>query len=802
MLQVLKFGGSSVANATNMSRVLDIVGEAASKGKVVLICSAIKGCTDELITLSELARKQRKNMMVMSFAEAETAAIEFAEKVRDVKARHLEIIRRLFTGAERKDAEEECHALFADMSSSLPEEMVTYGEVFSSRILARKLACDGVKSKWLDSCKLVIKDHKELTYSNIKTAVGFHPEAQVFVASGFIASTYEGERTTLGRGGSDLSASIYAAALEAGSLQIWTDVPGIMTANPKDVPAAETIPQISYRAALDMASNGAKVLYAPSIEPAMEAGIAISIRNTFEPDNPGTIVGNVSLKGWAGVTGMEKDGEAKLCLVAEDAQNGEAACERVANCLFKAGIKALTCSSDGLNVYATLNPSVKKQALAAIHREFFENAPQRVLNLYLAGFGAVGKAFVKMLAKRGKEIAAKNGKILRLVGLANSSGFVIDPKGIDPAKAAQRLEEGQSGDLENHAQRLEEGQRGDFEKYAQRLEEGKSGDFEKNAQRLEEGQSGDFEKNAQRLEEGQGGDLGNNAQRLEEGQRGDFVKAVMEQAPRHSIFLDLTNSESIYKSFEDLLRSGLNIISSNRRSIAVPYVEYASMMATAAENGCYVRYETTVGNALPLLEGISRSANAGEEILSIEAVVSCTLNQILSSYARYPGSFAETVKKAQEQGLTEADVRQDLAGKDALRKLLILAREAGVPLEEEDVEIIPAVPKELMDLPMEEFYERLEALEPEFEAAEKAAARSQCRQRFLATLKKDSSKPLGYKATIAVQNVPRRHPAFRILGTENAIIIRSAYHPYPLVIQGAGEGARMAAGSIMNEILS
>lgn len=742
MFQVLKFGGTSLENATNMSRVLDIVGEAASKGKVVLICSAIKGCTDELITLSELARKQQKNMMVMSFAEAETAAIEFAEKVRDVKARHLDIIRRLFTGTERKEAEEECHALFADMSSAPAEEMVTYGEVFSSRILARKLACDGVKSKWLDSCKLVIKDHKELTYSNIKTAVGFHPEVQVFVAAGFIASTYKGERTTLGRGGSDLSASIYAAALRAGSLQIWTDVPGIMTANPKDVPAAETIPQISYRAALDMASNGAKVLYAPSIEPAMEAGIAISIRNTFEPDNPGTIVGNVSLKGWAGVTGMEKDGEAKLCLVAEDAQNGEAACERVANCLFKAGIKALTCSSDGLNVYATLNPSVKTQALAAIHREFFENAPQSVLNLYLAGYGAVGKAFVKMLAKRGKEIASKNGKILRLAGLANSSRFVINPKGIDPAKAAQRLEEGQSGD---------------------------------------------FEKNAQRLEGGQGG---------------DFVKAVIEQAPRHSIFLDLTNSESIYKSFEDLLRSGLNIITSNRRSIAVPYVEYASMMATAAENGCFVRYETTVGNALPLLEGISRSANAGEEILSIEAVVSCTLNQILSSYARYPGSFAETVKKAQEQGLTEADVRQDLAGKDALRKLLILAREVGVPLEEEDVEIIPAVPKELMDLPMEEFYERLEALEPEFEAAEKAAARSQCRQRFLATLEKDSSKPLGYKATIAVQNVSRRHPAFRILGTENAIIIRSAYHPYPLVIQGAGEGARMAAGSIMNEILS
>lgn len=763
MLQVLKFGGSSVANATNMSRVLDIVGEAASKGKVVFICSAIKGCTDELLALAQLSQKQQEAMPKGSFAEAsadefaEASADEFAIKVSNLEARHLKIIKRLFTGQERKDAEEECHALFLEMAASPAEEMVTYGEVFSSRILARKLACDGMRSKWLDSCKLIIKDHKELSYSNIKAAVGFHPEVRVFVAPGFIACTYEGVRTTLGRGGSDLSASIYAAALGADSLQIWTDVPGIMSANPKEVPAAETIPQMSYRAALSMASNGAKVLYAPAIEPAMEAGIAINIRNTFEPDNLGTMVEDISLKGWAGVTGMEKDSKAKLCLVAEDAQNGKAACERVENCLLKAGIKALSCTSDGLNVYATLNPSVKTQALAAIHREFFENAPQSVLNLYLAGYGAVGKAFVKMLAKRKKDIASKNGKIIRLAGLANSSRFVIDPKGIDPAKAAQRLEEGQRGYLEKNAQRMEEGQRGDLEK---------------------------------------------NAQRLEEGQRGDFVKAVMEQAPRHSIFLDLTNSESIYKSFEDLLRSGLNIISSNRRSIAVPYVEYASMMATAAENGCFVRYETTVGSALPLLEGISRSANAGEEILSIEAVVSCTLNQILSSYARYPGTFAETVKKAQEQGLTEADVRQDLAGKDALRKLLILAREAGVPLEEEDVEIVPAVPKELMELPMEQFYERLQALEPEFDAAEKAAARSQCRQRFLATLEKDSSKPLGYKATIAIRNVPRRHPAFRILGTENAIIVRSAYHPYPLVIQGAGEGARMAAGSIMNEILS
>lgn len=731
MIQVLKFGGSSVANATNISRVLDIVGEAAKKGKVVLVCSAIKGCTDSLLALARLA--ERQHLEIPDGAEGEKLAVQFAEGVRDLKGRHLEIIRRLFTGAERAEAENECHALFAEMASAPVGEMVTFGEIFSTRIIARKLACDGVMTKWLDSRILVIKDHKDLTYNNISTQIALEPTVEVFVAPGFIASTYEGEHATLGRGGSDLSAAIFAAALGADSLQIWTDVPGIMTANPKDVSAARTVPAMSYRAALDMATHGAKVLYAPTVQPAMDAGIAIEIRNTFEPENPGTVISAVGGRGWAGVcsTGDPVSGEALICVVSEDAQDGEAACRRVEDCLKKAGIKPLTSSSDGTNVYVSVTLPVERQALAALHREFFETVPQSIVNLYIAGFGAVGKAFVKMLSQNAPVIAVRSGKTLRIAGIADSRRFIVDNAGIDPAEAGKRLEGGVAGDP------------------------------------------------------------------------GAFVPAVKAVAPRRSVFVDLTDSETLYREFEGLLHEGINIVTSNRRSLAIPFVEYAAIMAAAAENGCFVRYETTVGSALPLLDGISRSTNAGEEILGIEAVVSCTLNQILSSYARYPGSFAETVRGAQEKGLTEKDPRLDLSGKDALRKLLILAREAGVPLEEADVEITPAVPSGLLgaDIPLEEFYRRLQELEPQFDAAEKAAAKSQCRQRYLAILEKDPGKPLGYRASIAVRNVPRNHPAFRILGTENAIIIRSAYHPYPLVIQGTGEGAEMAAGSVLNDIL-
>lgn len=848
MIQVLKFGGSSVANATSISRVLDILGAAARKGRVILICSAIKDCTDELLALASLAERQHLSVMggAGSREGAEDAdSLQFAEGVRSLKARHLDIIRRLFTGAEREDAEAECHGLFAEMAAAPAEEMVTFGEVFSTRIIARKLACDGVMTKWLDSRILLVKGHKDLTYSNIATAVALEPEVEVFVAPGFIASSYEGARTTLGRGGSDLSAAVYAAALKADSLQLWTDVPGIMTANPKLIPPARTIPEMSYRAALDMASHGAKVLYAPTVQPAMEAGIAINIRNTFDPENPGTTIRAAAPGGWAGVTSTQDAaaGESLICLVGEnpaadlsgagtsrtgspvhkdcaertgtaltgspvhkdsaeragtapseramaDAGDGfgKEVCARVEGCLKKAGIKTLSCSSDGKNVYATVRRAVEIQAVGAIHREFFETVPQSVINLYVAGYGAVGRAFMELLAKNGGRIAKRSGKVLKVTGVANSRRFILDAGGIPPAEVGKRL--GEAVD--------------------------RSG-----------------QKDYPPVTGGNAAEMNTATESGKHPDAGDFIEAVKASAPRRSIFLDLTDSESLYKEFVGLLREGINIVSSNRRSLAVPYVEYAAIMAAAAENGCSVRYETTVGSALPLLDGISRSAQIGEEILSIEAVVSCTLNQILSSYARYPGSFSETVRRAQEAGLTEADPRQDLAGKDALRKLLILSRQAGVPLEASDVEITPAVPVELLgsaaagltlrpaaedagkagasllgkgegaasDMPLEEFYARLQELEPRFDAEEKAAARSQCRQRFLATLEKDPHSPLGYKATIAVRNVPRSHPAFRILGTENAIIVRSAYHPYPLVIQGAGEGAQMAAGSVLNEIL-
>ena len=682
-----------MADATAMSRVLDIVGGEMAKGRVVLVSSAIRGCTDGLIAFSK----------------------QDASGIPALRERHRAIVRRLFTGAERADAAAETERLFAEMEAAPSEEKATFGELLSTRILARKLSCEGVKVHWADSRKLVVKDDQPETYRRIRAEVTA-TDAAVIVAPGYVCCDSAGNVSTLDRGASDYSASLYAAALDAESLQIWTDVPGIMTANPNDVPAARTIRGISFRAAREMADHGAKVLYAPTVAPAMEAGIDIEIRNTFAPDGPFTCISaQPDSSPWVGVT--SKDGE--ICLVGTSEADFDDAVDTVQETLRTAGIAPLTVRVDGLNLLVRVRKSIVLPALQALHRAFFETRPLREVNLFIAGYGNVGKALADMVGRTAATVAERTGKTLRVAGLGDSRRWRIDPAGVDSLDGAVA---------------------------------------------------------------------------------GDFTDAVIDLAPKGSVFVDCTDSETLYKRYPDLFRAGLHIVSSNRRSFAVPYVEYAAMQAAARENGCFFRYETTVGAALPMLESLAIGANSCDEILSLEAVVSCTLNQILSAYGEGL-TFASLVRAAQEAGLTEPDPRLDLGGRDALRKLLILAREAGVQLEEKDVTIEPLIPASLFGVSLEEFYRGLEALEPVFAQAHRDALAKGCRRRFVAYLKEDPARPLGYRAGIHVEDVSETHPAYHLRGTENAILIRSAFHPSPIVIQGPGEGARQAAASLLNDIL-
>lgn len=721
-MQVLKFGGSSVADATRISNVMDIVSAAAARDRLILVCSAISGCTDKLI---EIGKTQD--------------AIVKANLIEDLRLRHRAIAVRLFTGQERREMFSEIDALTDELSAAEPDACVTFGELFSTRIIARKIACDEIPAKWLDSRKLIRTIGgvvaEEVTYSNILSAVNASPQTVIFVAPGFIASDEKGLPTTLGRGGSDYSAALFAAGVKASNLEIWTDVPGIMTANPKVVPSALTIPDISYQAALDLASNGAKVLYAPTVKPAMETGIAIKIRDTFAPRNPGTLIsGRPSVKEgeWMGVTSLDfpDRGESVICLVGEGIHNGESACSRIGATLSEAGIKPLEAVvADGNIVRINTRSTIVREAVSAIHREFFESRAVTLIDVFIAGYGAVGKELVALLEASSERIAERNGRSIRIAGVSDSRHFAIDLRGIKASDVPVRLRAGDSA------------------------------------------------------------------------ADGAFIDAVTAVAPRKSVFIDCTDDHHLYLRYKDLFRSGINIVTSNRRSLAVPYVQYAALKAAALENGAFFRYDTTVGNSLPILDSIASGANCSDGIESIEAVVSCTLNYIITNYDGTRGdTLATLLKRAQDEGLTEPDPRIDLGGKDVLRKLLILAREAGVPLEESDVDIRPMLGPEFFDCTIDEFYERLAAYEPEFVTLEKELDDMGKRRRFVASLRKDPSSRLGYKAEIKMQLVDSDSPFYRISGTENVTVIRSEYSA-PLMIKGAGEGVRLAATGIIKDIL-
>ena len=721
-MQVLKFGGSSVADATRMSRVLDIVLDAAVRDRVILVSSAISGCTDALIAIGATADPEQRT-----------------QQIEALRSRHHAIARRLFTGAERERMCAELDTLFAELAGAKPEACVSFGELFSTRILAYKATCEGVSTQWLDSRELVrTRDgavDEAQTYARIRAAVQAAPGVQLFVAPGFIASDENGCVTTLGRGGSDYSAALFAAGAGASVLEIWTDVPGMMTANPKVVPAAVTIPDISYRAALSLAENGAKVLYAPTVGPAMKAGIAFSIRNTFDPRHPGTLVSGrppVREGAWMGVTSrsVPERGEAVVCLVGEAISSRSAAAGRILSALAEAGIQPLgEVTRERDCFFIRVRPTIEEAAVGAIHHEFFEHRSVTVIPVFIAGYGAVGHELVRLIGLSAERIERRRGRSIRIAGLSDSRRFVVDLRGIPPAQAEERLAAGQSA------------------------------------------------------------------------ADGAFIDAVLAAAPRGSVFVDCTNDHYLHRRYAELFRGALGIVTSNRRSLALPYVQYAALKTEARQNGAFFRYDTTVGNALPILESLASDANCSDGIESIEAVISCTLNAIITAYdGERSESFATLLRRAQDEGLTESDPRTDLGGKDVLRKLLILAREAGVPLEAGDVEISPILGPEFFDCPLDEFYRRLVACEPQFIAREAELDAADQRQRFVASLRRDPAARLGYRAEIKMLRVDPESPFYSISGTENVIVVRSEYSA-PLVIKGAGEGVRLAATGIIKDIL-
>ena len=819
-MQVLKFGGSSVSDAANMSKVVEIVTKAVDRDRTILVASAISGCTDTLIRIGNLAAERDES---------------YKELISGLQARHHEIIRSLLPMEKQEESTEVCDSLFdslrsiaqgvcllGELSPASLDAIQSFGELWSTKILATKLASIGIATKWIDSRKIirtVAKGDKNVvdvqkTYYRVNEMVENNPITQLFVLPGFIASDKQGRTTTLGRGGSDYTASLYAVGCKARILEIWTDVPGMMTSNPKVVPTARTISNISYKAALELSHFGAKVIYPPTIQPVVAEGIPIYVKNTFDPEAHGTLIeknpprskdkligisnsDNIALlslegSGMVGIPGFssrlfetlsqndiniilitqassvhtmciavsEKDAEkAKeaadrcfayeislgklnplkvekgfsiVCLVGDDVLNQTGATGRMLAALGRNSIpvRATAQGSSERNISVIISSSDAEAAIRTIHNEFFDKRSGKDINLFIAGFGTVGRALVDIIAKNRDKIAARTGRRLHVCGLSNSRRFIIDKHGLDLNDIKTQLDNGISSADEAYFTQL----------------------------------------------------------------------ATL--SLENSVFVDCTASADIAFKYMNLFKKGYSVVACNKITFSSPYKQYAALKEAAIEIGATLRYETTVGAALPILESISRSVHSGDEILRIEAVLSGTLNYIFSNYAGGEGgTFAEVVKRAQNAGYTEPDPRLDLSGRDVLRKLIILSREAGVGIDEKDVEISPILGEEFFEGDVASFYEKLAQNEEMFAERYAEAASKGLRQRFVASLVKDADAPFGYRAKIGLESIDASHPLFNLCGTDNAALIQTDFYPSPLVIQGAGAGAYQTASGVLNDII-
>ena len=819
-MQVLKFGGTSVADSDKIQLVVDTVARAADRDRTILVISAIKGCTDALIRIGNLAAHRDES---------------YQEVIDGLQEQHHRIIRELLPLEKQEESREVCDGLFdslrsivqgvyllGELSPASLDAIQGFGELWSSKIIATKLASIGIATKWIDSRNIIRTINKgekntvdvQKTYSRVNEMIESNPITQVFVVPGFIASDKQGRTTTLGRGGSDYSASLFAVGCKARALEIWTDVPGLMTANPDIVPSARSISNISYKAALELSHFGAKVIYPPTIQPVVSEGIPIYIKNTFNPEAHGTLIEKNPPRSKDKLIGLSNsDNIALLSLEG----SGMVGIPGFSSRLFE------TLSQNDINIILITQASSVHTMCIAVAEKDAEKAREAADRCF---------AYEISLGKLNPLKVEKGFSIVCLVGddVLNQSGATgrmlaaLASKSIPVRATAQGSSERNVSIIissEDAEAALRHIHNEFFDKTATKdihlfiagfgvVGKALVDIVAKNGAKIEARTGKRLHicglSNSRRFVVDKAGlDISKAASLLENGENAAdeaYFEKLATLSLENSVFVDCTGSSDIAYKYMNLFKRGYSVVACNKITFSAPYKQYAALKSAALENGASLRYETTVGAALPILESISRSVNSGDEILRIEAVLSGTLNYIFSNYAGGEGgTFAEVVKRAQDAGYTEPDPRLDLSGRDVLRKLIILSREAGVPLDEKDVEISPILGPEFFEGKVPAFYKMLEENEALFAARYHEAADKGLRQRFIASLVKDETSPLGYKARIGLEAVDAGHPLFGLCGTDNSAIIKTEFYPSPLVIQGAGAGAYQTASGVLNDIL-
>lgn len=807
-MKVMKFGGTSVSSVNSILSVKKIVESAGEP--VIVVVSALGGITDQLISTSRMAA---------------TGDAAYEGAYREIVRRHEEMVKGVIPAGETQtllhyqvnELLDELKDIFQgiylikDLSPKTSDTIVSYGERLSSLIASRLIQ----GAVWFDSRTFIKTEKKhnkhtldtELTNRLVREA--FKEIPQVSLVPGFISSDkVSGDVTNLGRGGSDYTAAVIAAALGADSLEIWTDVDGFMTADPRVISTAYTISELTYVEATELCNFGAKVVYPPTIYPVCHKNIPILIKNTFNPDGQGTVIKqHVDHTKSKAIKGISSINDTSLITVQGLGMVGVIG---VNYRIFKALAK------NGISVFLVSQASSENSTSIGVRNADADLACE-VLNEEFAKEIEMGEISPIQAEKNLATVAIVGENMKHTPGIAGKLFGTLGRNGINVIACAQGASETNISfvvDSKSLRKSLNVIHDSFFLSEYQVLNlficgVGTVGGSL--VEQIRQQQKKLMMENGLKLHvvgiidatkamfSRAGFDLGNYREELKEKGTDSSLDTIREEIIGmnifNSVFVDCTASPDIASLYKDFLQHNISVVAANKIAASSAYENYRELKLIARQRGVKYLFETNVGAGLPIINTINDLIHSGDKILKIEAVLSGTLNYIFNKIsADVP--FSRTIKMAQEERYSEPDPRIDLSGKDVIRKLVILAREAGYKLEQEEVEKNLFVPNDFFEGSLEDFWKKVPSLDADFEARRKVLESENKHWRFVAKLENG-------KASVGLQEVDRNHPFYGLEGSNNIILLTTErYKEYPMMIQGYGAGAGVTAAGVFADIMS
>lgn len=809
-MQVLKFGGSSVANAENINRVVEIVQQAVKKDKTIVVVSALGGITDTLIKAGELASASDES---------------YKELLKVSEQRHLDAVKSLIPVAQQSgllswvkqrcnEIEDICNGVFllGELSPRTRDRIISFGELLSSKIISERFKSLSLPNAWKDSRELIVTDSGfgfatvDFAATNKKVKEFFSgAQDDLFLVPGFIASDNKGATTTIGRGGSDYTAAIFAAATDAEIVEIWTDVSGMMTADPRLVSNARVIPNISYQEAMELSHFGAKVIYPPTIQPVMNKNIPVWIKNTFAPGDYGTLVESSAVKNGSSIRGISSINRIVLLSLEGSGMVGipgfsKRLFEALAN--EKINVILITQGSSEHSICVGIDEASIQQAKRAVDTAFaYEIETKKVDPLVierdLSIVALVGDNMKSHPGTSGKMFGAlgRNGVNVRAIAQGSSERNISAVIALaDVKKAINVLHEEFFETTYKQVNLFVAGVGNVGSRLLAQLDQQRK--YLEEQLHLQVRVVGIANSRKMAFSE-DGLDLANWKQSLENAapmSLQEYIDVIRSKNLRNTVFADVTANADVAQCYDQLLSKSISIVACNKVACSSSYSYYKKLKDLAREYNALFLFETNVGAGLPVIGTLNDLLRSGDKINRIEAVLSGTLNFVFNHY-NGEKTFAEVVRQAQEEGYTEPDPRLDLSGTDVMRKIMILARETGERLELEDIHNISFMPEDCMKGDVENFYREMARHEDHFKKLYMAAAAGGNKLKFVAKYENG-------KASVGLQHIDANHDFYHLYGKDNVVLFyTNRYTEQPLVVKGAGAGAEVTASGVFADII-